>query len=58
MIRKYQAIQNCAALNPNWHEAGHFPPLALFGSDFCRMNFYQKIPNFFGGLKLTSIGLI
>ena len=20
--------------NPNWHEAGHFPPHVLFGSDF------------------------
>ena len=35
--------------NPNWHEAGHFPPFVPFGSDFWQLNFYQKFPNFFGG---------
>ena len=35
-----------AWLNPNWHEAGHFPPTVLFESDFWQLNFYQKFPNF------------
>ena len=35
--------------NPNWHEAGHFPPPVLFGSDSLQMNFYQKFPNLLGG---------
>ena len=35
--------------NPNWHEAGFFPFLVLFGSYFWQLNFYKKIPNFCGG---------
>ena len=35
--------------NPNWHEAGHFPPPCPFWIKFCQLNFYQKFPNFFGG---------
>ena len=27
--------------NPNWHEAGHFPPLVLFWSDFWQLNFIK-----------------
>ena len=32
-------------VNPNWHEAGHFPPPVLFGSDFWQLNVYQKFPH-------------
>jgi hypothetical protein len=35
-------------INPNWNEAGHFPPHVLFGLDFWQLNFYQKFPNCFG----------
>jgi hypothetical protein len=38
-------------INPNWHEAGHFPPHVLFGSDFWQLNLYQKFPNCFGGVS-------
>ena len=36
----------CPWLNPNWQEAGHFPPLVLFGSDFWQLNFYQNFQTF------------
>jgi glycosylphosphatidylinositol transamidase (GPIT) subunit GPI8 len=35
---KGQVMRNCEFIfgpfNPNWHEAGHFPPPVLFGSGF------------------------
>ena len=35
--------------NPNWHEAGHFLPLVLFGLDFWKLNFIKNFQSFFGG---------
>ena len=32
--------------NPNWHEAGHFPPPCPFWIRFCQLKFYKKFPNF------------
>ena len=29
----YEVKKPFFVLNPNWHEGGHFPPLALFGSN-------------------------
>ena len=33
-------------LNPNWHEAGHFPPLVLFGTDFVSWIFTRNFQTF------------
>ena len=35
--------------NPNWHEAGWIYPPYNFRIDFWQLNFYQKLPNIFGG---------
>ena len=32
------------SINPNWHEAGHFPPPVFFWIRLCQLNFYQKFP--------------
>ena len=36
-------------LNPNRHEAGWIYPPYNFRIDFWQLNFYQKLPNIFGG---------
>ena len=46
------------AINPNWHEAGHFPPPCPLWIRFCQLNTYQKCLNLFWRWKMTSIGLI
>jgi hypothetical protein len=34
------------ALNPNWHEAGHFPAAVFFGSDFVSSIFTKIFQTF------------
>ena len=34
------------SFNPDWHEAGHFPPLVLFGSDFFSWIFIKNFQTF------------
>ena len=38
-----------ASVNPKWHEGGHFPRLAFFGSDFVSWFFFIKNFQLFGG---------
>ena len=48
--------ENAPEFNPNWHEAGHFPPPCLFWIRLCQLNFYQKFPNFFGDKNWHQLG--
>jgi hypothetical protein len=36
-------------VNPNWHETGWIYLPYNFRIGFCKLNFYQKFPNIFGG---------
>ena len=42
----YYMMWTLRALNPNWHEGGHFRPPCPFWITFNQKNFYQKFPNF------------
>ena len=39
---EYMVLFQKWTFNPNWHEAGHFPPSVFFGSDFISWIFTKK----------------
>ena len=54
----FLAIGEHMWVNPNWHEAGHFPLPCPFLGQILSAEFSSKITKLFWRWKLTSMGLI